>query len=65
LRTARIGALCLLAVAVIKVFVYDVFALEQVYRIIAFTGLGVLLIVSGYLYHRYSRVIKGFLVDKK
>jgi hypothetical protein len=63
-RTARVGALCLLAVAVIKVFVYDVFNLEQVYRIVAFTGLGVLLIVSGYLYHRYSQVIKDFLVDK-
>lgn len=63
-RTARSCALCLLALAVIKVFVYDVFALEQVYRIIAFTGLGVLLIVCGYLYHRYSRAIKGFLVNK-
>jgi uncharacterized membrane protein len=64
LRIARLCALSLLAVAVIKVFVYDVFVLEQVYRIVAFTGLGILLIISGYLYHRYSRKIKEFLVSK-
>ncbi|MFC1592987.1 DUF2339 domain-containing protein [Candidatus Omnitrophota bacterium] len=60
----RLAALALLAVPVVKVFVYDVFALEQIYRIIAFTGLGLLLLTSGYLYHRYSEAIRGFLTKE-
>jgi hypothetical protein len=63
-RLVRWGALALLAIAIIKVFVYDVFALERVYRIVAFVGLGLLLIISAYLYQRYSKAIRGFLVNK-
>ncbi|MCJ7515671.1 MAG: DUF2339 domain-containing protein [Dehalococcoidia bacterium] len=63
-RLVRLGALALLAIAIIKVFVYDVFALERVYRIVAFVGLGLLLIISAYLYQRYSKTIRGFLVNK-
>jgi uncharacterized membrane protein len=63
-RLVRLGALALLAISIIKVFVYDVFALERVYRIVAFVGLGLLLIISAYLYQRYSKSIRGFLVNK-
>ena len=63
-RHVRIGAMILLAVPIVKVFVYDVFKLEMGYRIAAFVGLGVLLLVSGYLYQRYSKVIKGFFIEK-
>jgi hypothetical protein len=63
-RLVRLGALALLAIPIIKVFVYDVFALERVYRIVAFVGLGILLLVSAYLYQRYSKAIRGFLVKK-
>jgi len=63
-RRVRIGAMILLAVPIVKVFVYDVFKLEMGYRIAAFVGLGVLLLVSGYLYQRYSKVIKGFFIEK-
>jgi len=63
-RLVRLGALALLAIPIIKVFVYDVFALERVYRIVAFVGLGLLLIISAYLYHRFSKAIRGFLVNK-
>jgi len=63
-RLVRLGALALLAVPIIKVFVYDVFALERVYRIVAFIGLGILLLVSAYLYQRFSKAIRGFLVNK-
>lgn len=63
-RTVRLAALGLLAATIIKVFVYDVFALEQVYRIIAFVGLGVLLLTGAYLYQRYSKAIRGFLSSK-
>jgi len=64
LRPLRLAGLGLLAIPIVKVFVYDVFALEQVYRIIAFVGLGLLLLISGYLYQRYSEAIKGFIVEK-
>ena len=63
-RPLRLAALGLLAIPIAKVFVYDVFALEREYRIGAFMGLGVLLLVGGYLYQRYSRAIRGFLVEK-
>jgi uncharacterized membrane protein len=60
-RPVRVAGLGLLALPIIKLFVYDVFALEQVYRIIAFVGLGVILLSSAYLYQRYSKAIKGFI----
>jgi uncharacterized membrane protein len=62
-RWVRIGALGLLAVTIIKVFTFDVFQLETTYRIIAFVGLGVLLLLSAYLYQRFRKVIKGVLTD--
>jgi hypothetical protein len=58
-RSVRIGSLAFLAVPIVKVFVYDVFKLETSYRIGAFVGLGVLLLVSAYLYQRYSKIIRG------
>jgi hypothetical protein len=63
-RYVRIGSLALLAVPIVKVFVYDVFHLETSYRIGAFVGLGLLLLASAYLYQRYSKVIKGVFTNK-
>lgn len=63
-RYVRVGALVFLAVPIIKVFVYDVFQLAMAYRIAAFVGLGVLLLASAYLYQRYSKAIKGVLIEK-
>ncbi|MFC1930059.1 DUF2339 domain-containing protein [Chloroflexota bacterium] len=63
-RPLRLGALALLIIAIVKVFVFDVFTLQLVYRIISFVGLGFLLLTSAYLYQRYSKVIRGFLVEK-
>jgi uncharacterized membrane protein len=63
-RAVRIGSLALLAVPIVKVFIYDVFKLETSYRIGAFVGLGLLLLVSAYLYQRYSKIIKGVFTEK-
>ena len=63
-RYVRLGSLGLLAVPIIKVFVYDVFKLEMNYRIGAFVGLGLLLLASAYLYQRYRKIIKGVFSDK-
>jgi len=63
-RLVRLAALGLLVIPIGKVFVYDVFVLKTLYRIIAFVGLGVLLLVSAYLYQRYSKSIRGFIAKK-
>ena len=60
-RAVRLGGLILIGVSIVKVFVYDVFTLQTVYRIVAFVGLGVLLLVGGFLYQRYNTRIKEFL----
>jgi uncharacterized membrane protein len=64
-RSLRLGALGLFGLAVGKVFLYDVWALQTIYRVAAFTGLGILLIAGGYLYQRNSRVILGFFALKE
>jgi uncharacterized membrane protein len=62
-RWLRLGGLTLLAVPVLKLFLYDAFELEQGYRVAAFIGLGALLLAGGLLYQRYSRQIRGFLLE--
>ncbi len=64
IRFLRLSALTLLLIAIGKVFVYDVFKLAMVYRIVAFMGLGLLLLASGYLYQRYSKRIREFLTKE-
>jgi uncharacterized membrane protein len=63
-RWVRLAALAMFAIPIIKVCVYDVFALTQLYRIVAFTGLGVILLACAYLYQRYSKSIRGFITKK-
>ena len=53
----------MLALPVLKLFLYDAFQMEQGYRVAAFIGLGVLLLAGGLLYQRFSRQIRGFLLD--
>jgi len=62
-RLLRLAGLGLLAVPVAKLFLYDAFSLGQAYRVTAFIGLGVLLVVGGFLYQRHGRVIRGFLLE--
>ncbi len=62
-RWLRVGGLVLLAIPVLKLFLYDSFQLDQGYRVAAFIGLGALLVAGGFLYQRYSRVIRGFLLE--
>jgi len=54
-RTAvnRILGLGLIGIVVAKLYVYDVWLLERIYRVAAFAALGVLLLVISYLYSRY------------
>ncbi len=57
----RICATVVFGITVLKTFLYDIWLLEAVYRIIAFMVLGIALVVVGYLYFRFSARIKGFL----
>ena len=63
-RPVRLWGLALLLIPIVKVFAYDVFTLETVYRIIAFIVLGILLLTSAYLYNRYNKSIRGFIAKK-
>ena len=62
-RWPRLAGLGLLAVPVAKLFLYDAFSLGLAYRVTAFIGLGVLLVIGGFLYQRHGRVIRGFLLE--
>ena len=63
LRAVRLAGLALLTIPVAKVFVYDVFQLEQAYRVAAFIGLGALLLIGGYLYQRFGHAIREFVTE--
>jgi uncharacterized membrane protein len=55
----RYLAIALLAVAIGKVFLFDLSQLGGIYRIIGFVGLGVFLLLGAWLYQRYRNVILG------
>ena len=51
-RTLRLGALSLLGVTGAKVFLYDLAALDSLYRVGSFIGFGVLLLTGAFAYQR-------------
>ena len=61
----RLAGMGLLAVPVVKLFVFDVFLLEQIYRVAAFVTLGALLLATGLIYQRYSTELKGLLLGRR
>ncbi len=50
----RGAGLALLALATVKVFIYDMASLDASYRVLSFIGLGVLLLASSYVYQRLT-----------
>ncbi len=62
--SVRLAGISLLGVAVVKLFVFDVFLLEQGYRVAAFVTLGVLLLATGLAYQRFAGAIRGFLFGR-
>jgi uncharacterized membrane protein len=52
-RGARSAALILIAVTTLKLFFYDLWSLGQLYRVAAFVGLAVVLILVSTLYQRF------------
>ncbi|MCE9609872.1 MAG: DUF2339 domain-containing protein [Chthoniobacter sp.] len=60
-RLYRTGGLVILALAVGRIFVIDVWQLETLYRIISFLILGTVLLILGYLYNRFADAIRRWL----
>lgn len=56
----RILGLGLLGLVVVKLYVYDVWLLVRIYRIVAFAALGALLLITSYLYSRYREKIEAW-----
>jgi hypothetical protein len=54
----RILGLVLMGVVVLKLYISDVWLLGRAFRVTAFLGLGVLLLLVSYLYSRYRSVIE-------
>jgi uncharacterized membrane protein len=52
----RYFAIVVFAVTIFKVFTIDLGALERIYRVLSVIGLGVLLLMSSYLYQRSRHV---------
>jgi uncharacterized membrane protein len=59
----RLSGLGLLSMTVFKLFIYDTFNLDHLYRVTAYIALGVLLLLGGLLYQRYQPRIRGFFID--
>ncbi len=54
----RLGGFGLLAVALVKVFTYDLSTLDSIYRVLSLVVLGLLLLVSAYMYQRMKSRLK-------
>lgn len=51
-RVARLMGLGLLTLTIVKVFLFDLSSLDQIYRVLSFIALGVTLLLVSYLYQR-------------
>ena len=56
LRAPRYAALALLCVTLLKLFLSDLAHLNQLYRIGAFVGVAVVLLVASFLYQKFVTV---------
>lgn len=63
-RGNRLLGLALLAVVIVKLYAVDVWAMHRVYRIVAFSALGVLLLSTSFLYSRFRAKIEALLQDE-
>jgi len=64
--TLRGTGLILLGATILKVFFIDLSGLDQLYRIIAFIGLGIVVLVGSFLYFKFShRFATALAADEK
>jgi uncharacterized membrane protein len=55
-REVRYGGLVLLGIGVAKLFLYDLSELDQLYRVLSFIAVGLLLLAGAYAYQRVRSV---------
>jgi uncharacterized membrane protein len=60
----RIGAIVLIAITLLKLFFYDITHLDTIAKTIVLVALGLLLLISSFLYNRFSSKIEGDKGDK-
>jgi len=60
-RMYRWLGLALLSCTLGRVFIFDVWRLGALYRILSFLALGLVLLVLGFLYNRYQEKIREWL----
>ena len=53
----RIGAMALFAITLVKLFFYDIADLNTISKTIVLVSLGVLLLISSFLYNKYKNRI--------
>lgn len=58
---ARFLSIFLFGIVIFKVFLYDTASLSNFYRFISFITLGIVLLLTGYLYNRYKNRIFEFI----
>jgi hypothetical protein len=61
---ARLGGLALLAVAIVKVWTYDLSELEELARALSFVALGLLLLAGAFAYQRFKPEEEGEPVEE-
>jgi hypothetical protein len=59
----RIAGLALIALVILKLYLFDIWQLERIYRISAFVVLGILLIATSFLYSRFRGLVEGWWKD--
>ena len=60
----RVAGLLLLAIPILKLFLFDTYRLDQIYKIIAYLSLGFILIIGGFMYQRYRERVIRFLLKE-
>ena len=63
---SRICAIVLFFITILKVFIFDLSSLQNIYRIISFIGLGVILLLVSFLYTRFKdQIMVAVIGDQK
>jgi uncharacterized membrane protein len=63
-RANRIAGLVLLLIVVAKLYLYDVWLLDTLFRIVAFGVLGTMLLATSFLYSRLKRTVQSLLSEE-
>jgi uncharacterized membrane protein len=56
-RALRVAALALLAITAVKLLLVDMSQVQQIYRIVSFVVLGIVMIGASFLYHRLEKLL--------